>query len=157
MRIILLFSFIIALTSAVFSQTSKDDVAIQTVVQKLVIAQTGYDQKAIDALLTADYVEVSPLGEVDPRDKVIGFYATDQKPDPVKMSATVEVTEYSIRSYGNFAIAIARFNYAMTAEGKTLPPRSIRATIVLRKDKSDWKIASAQYTGIRLPSPQKTN
>ena len=157
MRIILIFSFIIALTSAVFAQTGKDDVAIQAVVQKLVIAQTNYDQKAIDGLLTPDYIEISPLGEVDLRDKVIGFYAADEKPDPAKMSATVDVTEYSIRSYGNFAVAIARFNYTMTAEGKPLPPRSIRATLVLRKDKTQWKIASAQYTGIRPSSPQKTN
>lgn len=157
MRIILIFSFIIALTSAVFAQTGKDDVAIQAVVQKLVIAQTNYDQKAIDGLLTPDYIEISPLGEVDLRDKVIGFYAADEKPDPAKMSATVDVTEYSIRSYGNFAVAIARFNYTMTAEGKPLPPRSIRATLVLRKDRTQWKIVSAQYTGIRPSSPQKTN
>ena len=128
-----------------------------TVVQKLVTAQKNYDPKALDALFTTDYIEISPAGEFDPREKVLGFYKPELKPDPLKMTSTVDVTEYSIRSYGNFAIAIARFNYAMSADGKPLPPRSIRATIALKKDNSDWKIVSAQYTGIRATAPQKTN
>lgn len=158
MRITLIISVVILFAFNAFAQTNRDDTEIKAVVQKLVVAQTTYDQKVIDSLLTPDYIEISPLGEFDPRDKVIGFYAPDQKPDPAKITATVEVTEYSIRTYGNVAIAIARFNYAMMSDGKPLPPRSIRATIVLKKDKSDWKIASAQYTGIRPPAPQqKTN
>lgn len=158
MRIKLISILIVIFAVSVFAQSNKDDAAIQTVIQKLVTAQTQFDQKTIDALLAPDYIEISPLGEVDPRDKVIGFYAADQEPDPSKMTAAVDVTEYSIRSYGNFAVAIARFNYLMTAEGKPLPPRSIRAMIVLRKVNADWKIVSTQFTGIRPPAVQpKTN
>ena len=158
MRITLISILIAIFAINAFAQTNKDDAAIQSVVQKLVTAQTQYDPKTLDAIFTSDYIEISPLGEFDPRDKVLGFYGPDQKPDPTKMTATVEVTDYSIRSYGSFAIAIARFNYSMNSDGKPLPPRSIRATIVLRKDKADWKIASAHYTGIRPTAPQqKTN
>ena len=158
MRIIFILPVIIVFALNTFSQSNKDAAAIQVVIQKLVTAQTKYDQKTLDAILSTDYIEISPLGEFDPRDKVLGFYAPDQKPDPAKITATVEVTDYSIRSYGNFAIAIARFNYTMSSDGKPLPPRSIRATIVLRRDKADWKIVSAQYTGIRpATTPQRSN
>jgi len=54
---------------------------------------------------------------------------------------------------------IVRLNYTFTSDGKTLPPRSMRAMIVCRKEKGAWKIASAQYTGIRppqIPPPVKT-
>jgi ketosteroid isomerase-like protein len=155
MRTAIIISAVVIFAFNSFAQNSKDDAAIKDVVQRLVVAQTNYDQKAIDSLLTSDYIEISPLGEFDPREKVIGFYAPDRKPDPAKMTATVDITEYSIRNYGNIAVAIARFNYSMTSEGKPLPPRSIRATIVLKKVRSDWKIASAQYTGIRPPTPQQ--
>jgi len=54
-----------------------------------------------------------------------------------------------------FAVAIVRLNYAIKVEGKPLPPRSMRATYVMRKDGKTWKIASAQYTGIRPLPPSK--
>jgi uncharacterized protein (TIGR02246 family) len=157
MQIKLVFILIAFFAMSAAAQTNKDEAAIQAVIQNLVTAQTEYDPKALDAIFTSDYIEISPAGEFDPRDKVLGFYKPELKPDPSKMTAMVEVTDYSIRSYGNFAIAIARFNYSMTAEGKPLPPRSIRATIVLKKEKADWKIASVQYTGIRPNAAQKTN
>lgn len=118
-------------------------------------AQTEYDAKKLDSILTADYIEISPLGEFDTRDKVLGFYSAEAKAAAGAMKAMVEVTEFSIRDYGKSAIVIARLNYTMTVDGKPLPPRSIRATYVMRKEKSAWKIASVQYTGIRPPSPPK--
>ena len=157
MRIKLTFVLIAVFAVTAAAQTGKDNTAIQSVIKKLVTAQTDYDPKTLDSIFTSDYVEISPVGEFDPRDKVLGYYKPDLKPDPTKMTAAVDVTDYSIREYGNFAIAIARFNYAMTAEGKPLPPRSMRATFVLRKEKGEWKIASAHYTGIRPPAPPKPN
>lgn len=157
MQIKLVFILIAVFAMSAFAQASKDGSAIQAVIQKLVTAQTEYDAKTLDVIFASDYIEISPAGEFDPRDKVLGFYKPELRPDPSKMTATVDVTDYSIRSYGNFAVTIARFNYSMTSEGKPLPPRSIRATIVLKKEKADWKIASAQYTGIRPAAPPKTN
>ncbi len=114
-----------------------------------------YDPAALDKLLTADYIEISPVGEFDPHEKVLGFYKPELKPPAEKMTAMIEATDFSIRSYGKFAIVITRLNYTIMSEGKPLPPRSISATFVCRMEKSVWKIASAQYTGIRMPQPAK--
>ena len=105
--------------------------------------------------MTSDYIEISPLGEIDRREKVLGFYNAEAKTAAADVKASVDATEVLIRSYDEFAIVIARLNYKMTAGGKELPPRSIRATYVMRKDGKTWKIASAQYTGIRPPQPPK--
>lgn len=142
---ILLFSGI-----SVFAQT-KDEDSLKNLVRQMVDAQTNFQPDALDKIFTADYIEISPVGEFDVRDKVLGFYKPELKPPAGKMSATVSADEFSIRSYDKFAVVIVRLNYAMTSEGKPLPPRSIRATIVCRKEKAAWKIASAQYTGIRPP------
>lgn len=116
-------------------------------------AQMSYQPEALDKIFAADYIEISPVGEFDPREKVLGFYKPEMKPDSSKMTATVEATDFSIRHYDKFAIVITRLNYTRTAGGKTLPPVSMRATIVCRKEKGEWKIVSAQYTGIRPPQP----
>lgn len=88
-------------------------------------AQTNYQPAALDKISTADYLEISPVGEFDPREKVLGFYKPEMKPPADKMSATVEATDFSIRNYGDFAVVIAKINHQMTSEGKSLPPRSI--------------------------------
>jgi ketosteroid isomerase-like protein len=143
------FVFLLLLSSvSVFAQTKEDD-ALKSLVKQFTEAQQNYDAATLDKILTADYIEISPAGEFDPREKVLGFYKPELKPPADKMTATTETTDFSIRVYDKFAVVIARFNYTIVSEGKPLPPRSIRATLVCRKEKAAWKIASAQYTGIR--------
>jgi uncharacterized protein (TIGR02246 family) len=152
------FIFILLLSSvSILAQKSKDDKSLKNLVKQMTEAQTNYQPDALDKIFTADYIEISPVGEFDSREKVLAFYKPEMKPPAAKMSATVEATDFSIRNYGDFAVVITRLNYSMTSEGKTLPPRSIRAMIVCRKEKGAWKIASAQYTGIRPPqTPPKS-
>jgi len=143
------FIFLLLLSSvSVFAQSKEDD-ALKSLVKQMTDAQSGYDAAALDKILTADYIEISPVGEFDPREKVLGFYKPELKPPADKMTVSTEATEFSIRVYEKFAIVITRLNYTMTGDGKPLPPRSIRVTIVCKKEKGAWKIASAQYTGIR--------
>lgn len=146
------FIFVLLLSSiSVFAQKTKDDESLKNLVKQMTDAQTNYQPGALDKIFTADYIEISPIGEFDTREKVLGFYKPEMKPPAEKMSASVEAIDFSIRSYGEVAVVITRLNYAITSDGKPLPPRSIRATIVCRKEKGAWKIASAQYTGIRPP------
>lgn len=139
---------------SVSNAQSKDEKELKALVNQMITAQTEYDPKTLDNILTADYIEISPLGEFDPREKVLSFYNAEAKAAAAGMTAEVEATEHSIRSYGKFAVVIVRANYSLTMNGNPLPPRSIRATYVMRKEGKTWKIASAQYTGIR--SPQKS-
>lgn len=141
----------IAQILSISQSRSKDDQTLKALVDQMITAQTEYDAKTLDKILTADYIEISPVGEFDPREKVLGFYNAEAKAAAASLKASVEATEHSIRNYGKFAVVIARLNYTMTMEGKPLPPRSIRVTYVMRKEGKMWKIASAQYTGIRPP------
>jgi uncharacterized protein (TIGR02246 family) len=138
---------------SVFAQ-SKDDADLKALVKQMTAAQTDFKPDALDRILTADYIEISPLGEFDTREKVLGFYKPEMNPPAEKMSVSVEATDFSIRTYDKFAIVIAQLNYSMIGDGKAMPPRSIRVTYVCRKEKGAWKIASAQYTGIRPPQPK---
>lgn len=134
--------------------SSKDEQVLKDLIKQLTDAQIAYDAPTLDKILTADYIEISPLGEFDPREKVLGFYTPQAKADAGKASTSIEIAETSIRAYKDFAIVIDRFNYTIEVDGKKLPPRSIRAMIVCRKENGKWKIASAQYTGIRPTAPK---
>ena len=148
---------LLAVNSASSQTSTRDESAVISVINQLTTAQTSYNAKSLDKILTADYIEISPLGEFDPRAKVLGFYTPEAKAAAGNMSASVKVVEPSIRNYGKFAVAIVKLDYTMTNDGKPLPPRSIRATFVLKKEGKNWKIASAQYTGIRPAQPPKPN
>ena len=75
LRFFLLSAILLTLSTAAFAQAeSKNDTELKALVQRMVGAQMAFDEKSLDAIFTADYIEVSPLGEVDPREKVLGFY-----------------------------------------------------------------------------------
>ena len=149
----LIFALLIIVGSLSFvSAQSKDDAALKALVKQMTDAQMAFDAAALDRIFTSDYIEISPAGEFDPRDKVLGFYKPELKPPAMP---ALEISEYSIRNYGKLAIVIAKFTYTMTVDGKPTPPRSMRVTFVCRSEKDAWKIASSQYTGIRPPPPPK--
>lgn len=137
--------------------TTKEEQALISVIKQTTEAQTNYDQAALARIFTSDYIEISPAGEFDPREKVLSFYSPQAKAEAAKSSASVEATEFSTRVYDKVAVVIARLNFNVVNDGKPLPPRSMRVTFVFRKDKGTWKIASTQYTGIRQAPPQKPN
>ena len=144
------FILVLLLSSvSVFAQTKTDE-SLKSLVKRMTDAQINYQPDALDKIYTADFIEISPVGEFDPREKVLGFYKPELKPPADKTSTSVEATEFSIRIYGDTAIIITRLNFTITNEGKT-SPFGMRATLVCRREKGAWKIASAQYTGIRPP------
>jgi ketosteroid isomerase-like protein len=134
---------------------SKNHQALTALVKQMTEAQSKFDPATLEKIYAADFVEVSPIGEVDAREKTIGFYKPEANPDRDKMKATITTDEFSIRTYDNFAIVIARVTFAQVgSETPARPPFSMRVTLLCRKEKGSWKINSAQYTGIRPPRPQ---
>lgn len=126
--------------------------AVVAVVQQLADAQRNFDQPALERLLTADYVEVSPLGEVDERAKVIGFYSASAKAKSPEISIVID--EPNVRIDGEHATVIVR---QTTNVGPAGASRAVvmRLTAHLRRDGNTWRIASAHYTGIRQPAKQQ--
>lgn len=148
--------FIIAAASvAVVPAQKAEDAAFKAVIKQMTEAQSAFDAAALDKIYTSDFIEISPAGEFDSREKVLGFYKPELRPDPSKMTVRVDTSEYSIRNYDKTAIVITKLTFNVTANGAPVPPRSMRATVVLRKDAGAWKIASVQYTGIRPAAAAK--
>lgn len=129
---------------------------INTLLRQFTEAQKNYDAARLDEILAPDYVEISPAGEVDPRAKVLSFYAPEKKSERAGELVSYALDEITTRIYGDTAIVVARLPFTMkTPDGQTMS-RALRCTFVCRKTRGKWRIASAQYTGIRPPAPAKS-
>jgi len=118
--------------------------SVNELVQRFTTAQSTFDRAGLEALTAENYVEISPLGEVDPRAKMLSFYVRkDDKPLPA-----ITVDEISTRVLGNIGIVLAKVSYGMTVGGQTRT-FSLRSTFVASQEGGAWKLVSAQYTPIR--------
>ena len=112
--------------------------------QDYVRATSGFDQALLQQILAPDYQEISPVGEVDARDKVISFYpaAAKAKAPPV----TPVLSELTSRVYGEaLVISTGKLTYSFAG---TPHSRSMRVQFVSALQQNRWQLVSAQFTGI---------
>jgi ketosteroid isomerase-like protein len=110
------------------------------------------DAAALETLLASDYTEVSPLGEVDKRAQVIGFYRAAARAQTGQASdlSGVVIDELSPRIYGEVAVVIVGESFKMNVAGKPVV-RPMRSTLVWHKAGGTWKLVSSHHTMIRPP------
>jgi ketosteroid isomerase-like protein len=96
-------------------------------------------------MMAPEYQEVSPVGEVDSRERVIGFYAADKKSAAPPMT----ITETVARPAGTIGVVTMRIAYTMPGKDGQMQTRALRAGFVARRTKGDWQFVSLQFTPIR--------
>lgn len=137
---------VLSLVLAIGGQTPRPGAYIEVLLNQFIDAQLRFDVAQLDGLLAADYVEISPVGEVDPRAKVLSFYAPDKKTGD---SPAATLDEISTRVNGETGITTARLTYKMKAPDSSTAERSMRCVFVTRIVETKWKLVSTQYTPIR--------
>ena len=140
----------IAAASLVSAPVAAQSVEVDT--QKLgqraeafVRVRNQFDQAAMIAMMAPEYQEVSPVGEVDSRERVIGFYAADKKSAAPPMT----ITETVARPAGTIGVVTMRIAYTMPGKDSQMQTRALRAGFVARRIKGDWQFVSLQFTPIR--------
>jgi len=114
--------------------------AVEALVDRFDAARAAFDPAALAATLADDYIEISPVGTVDPRAAVLGFYAAElRRPAP-----PMQHDERVVRVAGTVAFVTER--KSMTLPNGTT--RSIRVGYLARRTGSGWQLVSAQYTPI---------
>lgn len=117
-----------------------DTASVTELVRKFLDAQSRHDVPTLRSLTAEQFVEISPLGEVDPRDKMLGFYAGAASPTlPV-----ITTDERQVRIFGDSAIVTVKLSFSAGGQA-----RSLRASFVAHKDGVQWKLVSAQHTPMR--------
>ncbi|MDD1452219.1 DUF4440 domain-containing protein [Sphingomonas sp. H160509] len=113
--------------------------------EAFVRVRNQFDQAAMIAMMAPEYQEVSPVGEVDSRERVIGFYAADKKSAAPPMT----ITETVARPAGTIGVVTMRIAYTMPGKDGQMQARALRAGFVARRIKGDWQFVSLQFTPIR--------
>lgn len=132
----------LVLATPVAASPARDETAVITLIDRFLAAEGAYDPAALARLITPDYVEVSPKGEVDAHDRFLGFYAPANR----QAAPPLTVGERSVRVAGGTALAIVKLSYALPGRPE---PMALRATYVARRTGKAWRLAGAQYTAIR--------
>ena len=130
---------------AMAAPPAADDAAMLNVVEAFGRARLAYDPPAIAATITADYVEVSPVGDIDLRDAMLGFYAPDRR----RPAPPMTTDERSVRRQGDSGIVLARVTYRMPGPDGAVRDRSLRVGYMLRRERGGWRIAATQATPMR--------
>jgi ketosteroid isomerase-like protein len=126
--------------------------AVSAQVRRYFDAVTRNDAAALEGLLAPDYIEVSPLGQMDRRAQVLGFYrlAANAQTGQASELAGVTIDELSVRVYGDVAVAIVGESFTMNVGGKPVA-RPMRSTLVWHKAGNAWKLVSSHHTTVRPP------
>jgi ketosteroid isomerase-like protein len=135
-----------ALAAPAPAAAAAPDAAVRALVERFEKARVAFDPAALGETLAPEYEEVSPIGEVDTRAQVLGFYAPEQKRPAPPMTSD----ETAVRVLGNTALVTARRSIVLPG-GVT---RSIRVRYVARRDGGGWRLVSAQFTPIAGPRPR---
>ncbi len=134
-----LFSTIAA--SATAAGTS-DIASVERVVDRFNAARAAFDEAALGNTLAPDYQEISPVGDVDDRAKVLGFYRADQR----RAGPAIERADRRTSLHGTFAIETERLSFTMTRPDGVVATRSMRVRYVAVRGGGVWRLLSAQYT-----------
>jgi uncharacterized protein (TIGR02246 family) len=127
---------------------------VLTLVQRFTSAVANFDVPALRDSTADDYVEVSPVGDVDPREKMLSFYAPENK----MAGVTVTLSEPQVRLFGDdTAIVIEKLSYVFPGPNSTTRTSEMRGTFVARKTPAGWKLVSTQFTGMRASKPTPTH
>jgi ketosteroid isomerase-like protein len=117
---------------------------VTELVRQFTDAQRNRDVAALSALTSANYVEISPVGELDSREKMLTFYVKDRK----AVAPSVRIEDTVTHMLPGAAIVIAKITYSMTVDGQSRSS-SLRSSFVAQKFNDGWKLVSAHYTAIR--------
>lgn len=125
---------------SIASTASAQNLEVQSLIDRFEAARIQHDPASLTKILAADYEEISPVGEVDAREKVLGFYAPELKrPAPAMTSEPL-----AIRSRGDVAVITTRKSFTFPGGAA----RSVRVRYVAERAAGRWLLVSAQYTPI---------
>ena len=107
-------------------------------------AQFSFNQTSLRRMMAPEFVEISPKGEVDERDAVISFYASEKRTPAPPYS----IQDQRVRLTGASAVITQTVTIGT-------PPRSMSLSQAITASRigRDWKLTSSQSTPIPAPKP----
>ena len=133
------------LTKVFYGEESAE---IKKTIEAFVQATIKFDVESLKKLTHPDFVEISPLGEVDPRAKFLGFYDVpeEKRKSPVTAFEIQDLQTRAIRR----DIVIAHYRQVMTIGPAEVGRKfQIQVTTVLSSELGQWVFCSNTFTPIQ--------
>ncbi len=126
----------------------EESVEIKKTIEAFVQATIRFDVESLRKLTHPDFVEISPLGEVDPRDKFLGFY--DVPPEKRKSPVTgFEIQDLQRRSLRKDVVIAHYRQVMMIGSAEAGRKFQIQVTTVLSLESGRWVFCSNTFTPIQ--------
>lgn len=137
-------------SAALIAHFGAPEKEIEALLNDYAKAATTYDVKRLEELLAPEYLEVSPIGDVDLRDKVLSFHRIPES-QRGPMPSSVAISELKIRFLDKTkAVAVFREDLEI-ARAEQKIKMSFRFTSVVVKQGNAWKLISNHANAIRKP------
>ena len=136
-------------TAATTATNAIKDAAFLAVPEAYLGAQRGFDATKLAELTDPNFVEISPVGEVDLRPKMLSFYTADKK----TAAPPMRFERVYAHKNGTSGIIVGKVIYTIAAPGGETRTSELTATFHLTRTKGKWKLLSAQYTPVRAAKP----
>ena len=140
-------NFLIALCA---NQIPTEDPALTTI-RSYIQATLDFKPEVLETILHTDYIEISPLGDVDNRKKTISYYQPELKlntPVPDSFSISEEIIRHP---EPKTSVVIYQITYKIV-KGDQSVNFAVRATTVVKQNAQGWQIYSNHFTAIKKKS-----
>lgn len=108
--------------------------------------------KAMDALLAADYMAITPAGTLQSRDEAL----ENLRSGKVRFT-TIDVSDRKVRIYGSTAVVTSQANVLATTPDGEVSGSYWYTRVYARNAQGQWKIVSFEASRVREPGPHKRN
>lgn len=115
------------------------------IVEGFAAAKQRFDPAAMAAVMADDYVEISPIGDVDRRAEVLGFY----DPKGARPAPAMRVLDPVVSRRRDSASVVTKLAFTAPGPRGAMREVAMRVTYAMVRDGDRWKIATVQYTPIR--------
>ena len=124
------------------AQRTPDAAGLERVIDRFNAARVAFDPAGRAATRAPGCEEISPVGDVDDRARVIGFYAADQR----RAAPAIERGERRTALLPGFGVTTERVSIRVARPDGTAAIRSLRVRYVGLRRGADWLLVSVQYT-----------
>jgi hypothetical protein len=122
-----------------------NQIKVIELIQKFDSAKVSFDPETLSKVIADIYVEVSPTGEIIPRQQFLAFYIPQHK---TSSNPNLSSHGWNVKTIKDTAEVLSQVEYDIKTPENTTEHVRLRVIYVAHRYGDDWKLISAQYTPV---------
>jgi hypothetical protein len=122
-----------------------NQIKVIELIQKFDSAKVSFDPETLSKVLADIYVEVSPTGEIIPRQQFLALYIPQHK---TSSNPNLSSHRWNVKTIKDTAEVLSQVEYDIKTSENTTEHVMLRVLYVAHLYGDDWKLISVQYTPI---------